>query len=198
MVTAQQVKQLRQETGAGMMECKRALEDASGDLARARDLLRERGMKAAAKKSDRSAEEGLVASYIHPGGRIGVLIEVNCETDFVAATEDFQHLARDLAMQIAAQRPRWVERTDVPAGELDHEREVLTAQAAEEGKPPHIAAKIVEGRLTKFYQENCLLEQPFIKDAEQTVDQLIKAHIAKLGEHIRVRRFTRYERGEAL
>jgi elongation factor Ts len=196
-VTAQQVKELRERTGAGMMECKRALEDAGGDMARAIDLLRERGLAAAAKKAGRSADEGLIVSYVHPGGRIGVLLELNCETDFVANTPDFQSLGRDLCLQIAAQRPRWVERADVPPEVVQHEREVLTAQTRQEGKPAHVLDKIVEGRLQKFFQENCLLEQPFIKNPEQTVESYIKEHVARLGENIRVRRFVRYERGES-
>jgi elongation factor Ts len=195
-VTAQQVKELRERTGAGMMECKRALEDAQGDAERAADLLRERGLAAAAKKAGRSADEGLVVSYIHTGGRIGVLLELNCETDFVAKTEAFQTLGKDLCMQVAAQAPRWVDREQVPLEVVNHEREVLRAQAAQEGKPPAIVERMVEGRLNRFYQESCLLEQPFIKNSDQTVEDLIKEHIARLGEQIRVRRFTRYERGE--
>jgi elongation factor Ts len=195
-VTAQQVKALRERTGAGMMECKRALEDADGDMGRAVDLLRERGLAAAAKKAGRSADEGLIVSYIHPGGRIGVLLELNCETDFVANTADFQQLGRDLAMQVAAQRPRWVERSDVPADVVEHERQVLAAQTQAEGKPAHVVEKIVEGRLNKFFQENCLLEQAFIKNPDLSVEAHVKEHIARLGENIRVRRFVRFERGE--
>jgi elongation factor Ts len=197
MITAQQVKALREKTGAGMMECKRALEDAGGDMERAVDLLRQRGLAQAAKKAGRRAEEGLIASYVHGGGRIGVLVEVNCETDFVAATEDFRTLAHDLAMHIAAARPRWVERADVPEEDLRRERAVLTAQAEAEGKPPAIVERIVEGRLNKFFQETCLLEQPFVKNPDQTVGDLIREHTARLGENIRVRRFVRFERGES-
>lgn len=196
MITAQQVKALREKTGAGMMECKRALEDAGGDMERATDLLRQRGLAQAAKKAGRRADEGLIASYVHGGGRIGVLVEVNCETDFVAATDDFKTLARDLAMHIAAARPRWVERSEVPEEELQRERSVLTAQAEAEGKPPAIVARIVEGRLNKFFQETCLMEQPFVKNPDQTVEDLIREHTARLGENIRVRRFVRFERGE--
>lgn len=198
MISAQQVKELRERSGAGMMECKRALEEAAGDMGRAQDILRERGVAQAAKKAGRAADEGAVCSYIHPGGRVGVLLELNCETDFVAATDDFQALGRDLAMQVAAQRPRWVSREDVPPGEVDHERTVLMAQAQGEGKPPAIVERMVEGRLSKFYQEHCLMDQPFIKNPDQTVGDVVKERIAKLGEQIRVRRFVRYERGESL
>ncbi|MBX5466663.1 MAG: translation elongation factor Ts [Firmicutes bacterium] len=198
MITAQDVKRLRERTGAGMMECKKALTDAQGDFERAVDLLRERGLAQAAKKAGRVANEGVIESYIHSQGRIGVLVEVNCETDFVANTPDFRNLAHDLAMHIAAARPRYLNREAVPADEVEHEREVLRRQAMAEGKPPAIVEKMVEGRLNKFFQEVCLLEQPFVKNPDVTVDQFIKEHIARLGEQITVRRFTRYERGEAL
>lgn len=198
MISAQDVKRLRERTGAGMMECKKALTDAGGDFERAVDLLRERGLAQAAKKSGRAANEGLIESYIHLQGRIGVLVEINCETDFVANTPDFRNLAHDVAMHIAAARPRYIRREDVPAAEVEHEREILRRQALAEGKPEAIVAKMVEGRMNKFYQEVCLLEQPFVKNPDVTVDQVIKEHIARLGEQIAVRRFTRYERGEEL
>lgn len=198
MVTAEQVKQLRAQTGAGMMECKRALEETKGNTEKAIDVLRERGLAQAAKKVGREASEGLIESYIHLQGRIGVLLEINCETDFVANTDEFRALAHDLAMHIAAARPRYVERTEVPLAEVEREREVLTKQASNEGKPEAIVAKMVEGRLQKFYQEIVLLEQPFIKQPELSVEQVITQHVAKLGEHIKIRRFARFERGEQL
>lgn len=197
-VTPSQVRELRDRTGAGMMDCKRALEEADGDLARAVDVLRERGQAQAAKKAGRAVSEGLVASYIHPGGRVGVLIEVNCETDFVANTGDFQELARNLAMHIAASRPRWVRREDVPEDMLDHEREVLRKEAEASGKPAPIIEKMVQGRLERFFSEQCLLEQTYVRDPDHTVGQVVQEHIARLGENIQVRRFQRYERGEEL
>lgn len=198
MFSAKDVKALRDRTGAGMMECKRALQEADGNMDRAIDILRERGLAAAAKKAGRSATEGLIESYIHLQGRIGVLLEINCETDFVANTNDFRALAHDVAMHIAAARPRYVRADEVPEAELDHERQVLTAQALNEGKPEAIVAKMVEGRVKKFYQEHCLVDQPFVKNPDITIDQLIKEHIARLGEQITVRRFARFERGEDL
>lgn len=181
-----------------MMECKRALEETSGDMEKAVDVLRERGLAQAAKKAGRQASEGIIESYIHLQGRIGVLLEINCETDFVANTAEFRALAHDVAMHIAAARPRYVQRDEVPASDLEREREVLTRQAENEGKPQAIVEKMVEGRLQKFYQEIVLLEQPFVKDPDLTVESVIKQHIAKLGEHIQVRRFARFERGEDL
>ncbi len=198
MITAEQVKELRTRTGAGMMECKRALEETSGNMEKAIDVLRERGLSQAAKKSGREASEGLIESYIHLQGRIGVLLEINCETDFVANTQEFRGLAHDLAMHIAAARPRYVDRGQVPESDVVREREVLTRQAENEGKPQNIVAKMVEGRIQKFYQDIVLLEQPFVKDPETTVEQLIQQQVAKLGEHIQVRRFVRFERGEEL
>lgn len=198
MFSAKDVKALRDRTGAGMMECKRALQEADGNMERAVDILRERGLAAAAKKAGRSATEGLIESYIHLQGRIGVLLEINCETDFVANTTDFRALAHDVAMHIAAARPRYVRAGEVPETELDHERQVLTAQALNEGKPEAIVAKMVEGRVKKFYQEHCLMDQPFVKNPDITIDQLIKEHIARLGEQISVRRFARFERGEEI
>lgn len=180
------------------MECKRALEEAQGNMDRAVDILRERGLAAAAKKAGRSTTEGLVESYIHSQGRIGVLLEINCETDFVANTEDFHNLAHDVAMHIAAARPSYVRREEVPNDQLDHEKSVLKAQALNEGKPEAIVEKMVAGRIEKYYKEVCLLEQPFVKNPDLTVDQLIREHIARLGEQIQVRRFARFERGEAL
>ncbi|MCX7779301.1 MAG: translation elongation factor Ts [Negativicutes bacterium] len=198
MITAEMVKELRERTGAGMMDCKKALTETNGNMDKAIDYLREKGLAAAAKKAGRIASEGLVESYIHGGGRIGVLLEVNCETDFVAKTEGFRSLVKDIAMQIAAANPTYVSRSEVPASVVDHEREVLRAQALNEGKPAHIVEKMIEGRIEKFYKEICLLEQPFIKDPDKTVTQVITEAIAKIGENISVRRFTRYQLGEGL
>lgn len=197
-VTAAMVKELRERTGAGMMDCKKALAETSGDMEKAVDFLREKGLAAAAKKAGRVAAEGIVESYIHGGGRIGVLVEVNCETDFVAKTDDFRALVRDIAMQVAASKPEFVRREDVPAEIIEKEKEILAAQAANEGKPEKIIQRMVEGRIEKYYKEVCLLEQPFIKDPDITVQQLVTEKIAKIGENISVRRFTRYELGEGL
>lgn len=198
MITASLVKELREKTGAGMMDCKRALVETDGDLEKAVDYLREKGLSKAAKKADRVTAEGLVASYIHGNGRIGVLVEVNCETDFVARSEDFQQLVKDVAMQIAATNPRYLTREDVPQEAIDHEREVLRQQALNEGKPEAIVDKMTEGRLEKFYLENVLLEQEFVKDTDKSVQQMITEMIAKIGENISVRRFTRYQLGEGI
>lgn len=198
MVTASLVKELREKTGVGMMDCKRALVETDGDLEKAVDYLREKGLSKAAKKADRVTAEGLVASYIHGNGRIGVLVEVNCETDFVARSEDFQQLVKDVAMQIAATNPRYLTREDVPQEAIDHEREVLRQQALNEGKPEAIVDKMTEGRLEKFYRENVLLEQEFVKDTDKSVQQMITEMIAKIGENISVRRFTRYQLGEGI
>jgi elongation factor Ts len=198
MISAQQVKELRETTGAGMMDCKKALVETNGDMEKAIDYLREKGLAAAAKKSGRIAAEGLVESYIHAGGKIGVMIEVNCETDFVAKTPEFHSFVRDLAMQVAASNPPYLCRDDVPASILDHEREVLKAQALNEGKPAKIIDKMVEGRVDKFYKENCLLEQAFIKDPDKSVTDIVNTQISKIGENIVVRRFTRYQMGEGL
>lgn len=192
------VKELRERTGAGMMDCKKALEATNGDIEKAIDELRTKGLAKAAKKAGRVASEGLVVSYIHGGGRIGVLVEVNCETDFVAKTDDFKQLAYDIAMQIAASNPEFLNRESVPEEVINHEKEVLRAQALEEGKPEKIVDKMVEGRIEKFYKENCLMEQEFIKDPDKTVQELIHEHIAKIGENITVRRFVRYEVGEGI
>ncbi len=197
-VTAALVKELREKTGAGMLDCKKALEQADGDIAKASDILREKGLSAAANKAGRIATEGAVESYIHAGGRIGVLVEVNCETDFVAKTDSFKAFVKDIAMQIAASSPRYVRREDVPADDLDKEREILKAQALQEGKPAHIVEKMVEGRLGKYYEEFCLLEQQFIKDPDKTISQLLNEKVAQIGENISIRRFVRYELGEGL
>ena len=198
MISAQQVKELRETTGAGMMDCKKALVETNGDMDKAVDYLREKGLAAAAKKAGRIAAEGIVESYIHGGGKIGVMIEVNCETDFVAKTPEFHSFVRDLAMQVAAANPSYLSRDEVPVEILDHEREILRAQALNEGKPAKIIEKMVEGRVEKYYKENCLLEQAFIKDPDQSVTDLVNAQIAKIGENIVVRRFVRYQMGEGL
>lgn len=198
MITAQQVKELRETTCAGMMDCKKALVETNGNMEKAIDYLREKGLSAAAKKSGRIAAEGIVEAYIHAGGKIGVMIEVNCETDFVAKTPEFHSFVRDLAMQIAAANPQYLSRDEVPTSILDHEREVLRAQALNEGKPAKIIDKMVEGRVNKFYSENCLLEQAFIKDPDQSVTDVVNAQISKIGENILVRRFVRYQMGEGL
>ncbi len=198
MISAQQVKELRETTGAGMMDCKKALVETNGDMDKAVDYLREKGLAAAAKKAGRIAAEGIVESYIHGGGKIGVMIEVNCETDFVAKTPEFHSFVRDLAMQVAAANPMYLSRDEVPVEILDHEREILRAQALNEGKPAKIIDKMVEGRVEKYYKENCLLEQAFIKDPDQSVTDLVNAQIAKIGENIVVRRFVRYQMGEGL
>ncbi|MGQ9825193.1 MAG: translation elongation factor Ts [Desulfotomaculales bacterium] len=197
-VTAAMVKELRERTGAGMMDCKKALAETGGDMQKAIDYLREKGLAAAAKKAGRVAAEGVVDAYIHPGGKVGVLLEVNCETDFVARTDDFRTLVHDLALQVAAAKPGYVRREDVPEEVLAREKEILAAQAAGEGKPEKVIGKIVEGRLEKFFKEACLLEQPFIKNPDITVGQLVNEHIARLGENIIVRRFVRFELGEGL
>ncbi|QGG48201.1 translation elongation factor Ts [Heliorestis convoluta] len=198
MVTAAMVKELRERTGAGMMDCKKALAETKGDLEKAVDLLREKGLAAAAKKSSRIAAEGRVESYIHGDGRIGVLIEVNCETDFVAKTDDYRSLCRDLAMQVAAVKPEYVRREEVPAANIEREKEVLRSQALNEGKPAHIVDKMVDGRIDKYYKEICLMEQSFIKNPDQTVEEMIKEAIARIGENINIRRFVRFELGEGL
>ena len=197
-ITANDVKELRERTGAGMMDCKRALTEADGNMDKAIEILREKGLAAAAKKSGRIAAEGLVASYIHMGGRIGVLVEVNCETDFVAKTDNFKDLVHDVAMQIAATNPQYVSKEEVPADVIEKEKEILRAQALNEGKPEKIVDRMVEGRIEKYYKEVCLLEQPFVKDSDKTVKGMIMEAIASIGETISVRRFVRYEMGEGL
>jgi elongation factor Ts len=197
-VTAAQVKELREKTGAGMLDCKKALETADGDLTKATEILREKGLAAAANKAGRVATEGVVESYIHAGGRVGVLVEVNCETDFVAKTEQFRTFVRDIAMQIAATNPKFVRREEVSQEELDKEREILRNQALNEGKPEKIVDKMVEGRLGKYYEEFCLMEQPFIKDPDKTVSVLLNEKVSAIGELITIRRFVRFELGEGL
>jgi len=198
MITPGQVKELRERTGAGVMDCKKALTEANGDIEKAIVLLRERGLAKAAKKAGRVTAEGIIDSYIHGNGRIGVLVEVNCETDFVAKNEEFRSLVKDIAMQIAASNPKYISKEDVPQEVIEKEKEILKAQAINEGKPEHIAEKIVEGRIAKFYEEVCLLEQPFIKDPDKKVSELIMEKIALLGENISVSRFARFEKGEAV
>ncbi|TEB06729.1 Elongation factor Ts [Pelotomaculum schinkii] len=197
-VPASFVKELRERTGAGMMDCKKALAESGGDIDKAADYLREKGLAAAAKKAGRIAAEGLVESYIHGGGRIGVLVEVNCETDFVAKTDEFKALVKDIAMQIAAAKPEFVKREEVPAEALEHEKAILRAQALNEGKPANIVEKMVEGRVEKYFKEVCLLEQPFIKEPDMSIKQLLTEKISKIGENISIRRFTRYELGEGI
>jgi len=196
-ITAELVRTLRERTGAGMMDCKRALEETGGDLDRAQQILRERGLAAAQKKAGRQTAEGLVHAYIHHGGRVGVLVEVNCETDFVARTDDFRAFVHDVAMQVAATNPSYVRREDVPADVVAREREVYRKQALAEGKPEQVVDRIVEGRLEKFFEQVCLEEQPFIKDGDRTIRELTQELIAKLGENIRIRRFVRFELGAA-
>ncbi|MFP4973883.1 translation elongation factor Ts [Paenibacillus sp. CN-4] len=197
-VDAKSVKELRERTGAGMLDCKKALEEAGGDLTKAAELLREKGLSAAANKAGRVATEGVVESYIHAGGRIGVLVEINCETDFVGKTDQFKEFARDIAMQIAAASPRYVRREEVPQEEVEKEKEILKAQALNEGKPEKIVEKMVEGRISKFYEEHCLMEQAFIKDPDKTISNLLNEKISTIGENITIRRFVRYELGEGL
>jgi elongation factor Ts len=199
-VSPELVRKLRELSGAPMLECKKALEETGGDLEQAFTVLRKRGQAAAAKKAGRFASEGIVGSYIHPGAKIGVIVEVNCETDFVARNEEFQQLAHDLAMQICATDPRFIRKEDVTAEVLEREKEVLRAQAAASGKPEGVLDRIVEGRVNKFYEETCLYEQHFIKDTtgSSTVAELIAAKIAKFGENITVRRFSRFKVGEGL
>jgi len=195
-VGATQIRELREKTGAGFLDCKKALAESAGNLDKAVVYLREKGLAAAAKKAARVASQGLVGSYIHAGGKIGVLIEVNCETDFVARTPEFQDLVKDLAMQVAAANPQCVRREDVPPATIAAEREIYGAQAAGSGKPPPVIAKIVDGKLEKYFADMCLLEQAFIKDPQRTVGQLVTDAVAKIGENIVVRRFARFQLGE--
>lgn len=197
-ITTAMVKELREATAAGILDCRTALEISDGDFDKAVDYLREKGLAKAAKRMSREAKDGLVTAYIHAGGRIGVLVEVNCETDFVARTDEFKQLVNNVAMQIAAMSPRYVRREDVPEAVIVHEREVFRAQALEEGKPAPVVERIVDGRIEKFFQEACLLEQTFIRDEERTVDAIIKDVITKTGENVVVRRFVRFELGESL
>jgi elongation factor Ts len=194
-ITAEAVKELRERTGAGMMDCKRALEEVGGDMDKAVAVLRERGLAAAAKKAGRDAREGIVSSYIHTGGRVGVLLEVNCETDFVARTDAFQALVKDVAMHIAALNPKWLKREEVPADLVAKEKEIYKTQVKESGKPEKAWDKIVEGKLEKFYSEFCLVDQAFAKDQTKPVKQVVDEAIAKTGENIQLRRFTRYQLG---
>jgi elongation factor Ts len=197
-ITAALVKQLRERTGAGMMECKSALSEANGDLPQAEVVLRKRGIASAGKKASRTTKQGMVGAYIHAGAQLGVLVEVNCESDFVARTDDFQELSRDIAMHIAAADPQFIRKEDVTPAALAGEKEIQLARAINEGKPANIAAKIVEGRMAKFYEEVCLYDQPFVKDNAITIDQLIKTKIAKLGENISVSRFSRFKVGDGI
>jgi len=197
-ISAQLVKQLRERTGAGMMECKAALKEAKGDLGEAEVVLRKKGIASASKKSGRSAKQGVIASYIHPGAQLGVLIEVNCESDFVARTDDFQELVHDLAMQIAAADPQFIRKEEVTQAALDKEKDIQRGRALGEGKPEKMVDKIVEGRMNKYYEEVCLYEQPFIKENTTSIADVIKAKIAKLGENITVSRFVRFKVGDAV
>jgi elongation factor Ts len=195
-VSANVVKELREKTGAGFMDCKKALAETAGDLEKAIDYLRQKGIAAAAKKADRLVTDGAVGAYVHPGGKIGVLLEINCQTDFVARTAEFQALLKDIAMQIAAANPRFVRREEVSASEFDREKAIYRQQALDSGKPEKIVDKIVEGKMERFYSEVCLLEQPFIKDPDRKVSDVINDAIARLGENVQVRRFARYHLGE--
>jgi elongation factor Ts len=197
-VTASMVKELREKTGAGMLDCKKALEEANGDLTKAGELLREKGLAAAANKAGRAATEGLVESYIHGAGRVGVLVEINCETDFVAKTDQFKSFVKDIAMHIAATSPIYVRREEVPQEVLEKEKEILRNQALNEGKPEKIVDKMVEGRISKYYEEFCLLEQPFIKDPDKTISTVLNEKISQIGENISIRRFARFGLGEGL
>jgi elongation factor Ts len=195
-VTAEMVKELRERTGAPMMNCKSALQEADGDLEKAIDVLRKKGIAAAAKKAGRTTAEGAVGSYIHAGGKIGVLVEINCETDFVARTDEFQELVKDIGMHIAASEPRFVERDQVTDDVLQREREIFREQALSAGKPPEVVDKIVAGKMEKFYSENVLLEQPFVKNPDVTIGELVAEKIGKIGENMRIRRFARFKLGE--
>ena len=197
-ITAQMVKDLRDSTGAPFIDCKKALEEVSGDMDKALDILKIRGVAKASKKVGRDTPEGTVTSYIHAGGKIGVMVEVNCETDFVARNEEFQEFAREVAMQIAASNPQYISKEDIPESDLEKEKEVMKAQVLESGKPENIAQKIVDGKIEKFYEEVCLLNQTYIRDSKLKIDDLLQALIAKIGENIKVRRFTRFQLGEPL
>lgn len=196
MITAKQVKELRDRTGVGMMDCKKALTETDGDMEKAYELLRKKGAATASKKAERAAREGIVESYVHLGGRIGVLIEVNCETDFVARTDEMKELAHNLAMQVAAARPLYVKREEVPAEEAEEEKRLQRERALEEGKPEPVVDRMVEGRMDKYFQEICLLEQPFIREPERKVKDLITEAVTRTGENITVSRFARFEIGE--
>lgn len=194
-ITAEMVKLLREATSAGVLDCKKALTESNGDFEAAAELLRKKGLAAAAKKASREANEGVIGNYVHTGARVASLVELNCETDFVARTDQFQQLARDLAMHVTASRPSWVSRDEVPADVIDKEREIYREQMADSGKPPQVVDKIVEGKLDKWYKDTCLLEQPFIKNPDETIQDLLTSSIATLGENIKVRRFARLEIG---
>ena len=198
MISASSVKELRELTGAGMMDCKRALQEADGNLEKAVEILREKGLSAAAKKAGRIAAEGIVESYIHMGGKIGVLVEVNCETDFVAKTAEFKSFVRDIAMHIAATNPQFLSKEEVPEDLVAKEKEILRAQALNEGKPEKIVDRMVEGRIEKYFKEVCLLEQPFVKDTDKTVQSIVNEQIATIGEKISIRRFVSYKMGEGM
>lgn len=197
-ITAQMVKQLRERTGAGMMDCKNALAETGGDTAQAEVVLRKKGLAAAAKKASRATRQGIIGSYIHQGAQLGVLVEINCESDFVARTEEFQGLVHDLCMQVAASDPQFIRREDVTQAVLDKEREIARDRARSEGKPEKVLDRIIEGRIEKFYEEVCLLEQPFIKDNTTTVGELIKSKISKFGENIAIARFARFKIGDSV
>lgn len=197
-ITSEVVKKLRDKTGVGMMDCKKALEETGGDFEKAVEILRKKGIDVANKRSGRSASQGTVAAYIHMGGKIGVLVEVNCESDFVAKSEDFNNFVKDVSMQIAAANPDWVTRDEVPQDVLDKEKEILKDQALKTGKPEKVIEKIVEGKLTKFYSERCLIDQPFVKDQDRTIKQLLDELMAKTGEKCLIRRFVRYQVGEEI
>jgi elongation factor Ts len=197
-VNASTVKELREKTGAGVMDCKKALAECAGNLEKAVDYLRQKGLAAAAKKMSRVAAEGLVGAYIHAGGKIGVMVELNCETDFVARTPEYQALLKDIAMQVAAASPRYIRREDVPTEEVERERAIYRSQVLEQGKPEKIVDKIVEGKLDRFYSEICLVEQSFIKDPDKKVGDLLQDAVARMGENIQVRRFMRYQVGEGV
>ena len=197
-ISASSVKELREKTGAGMMDCKKALGECGGDVQKAIDYLRQKGLAAAAKKADRVAADGAVGAYVHPGGKIGVLVEINCETDFVARTAEFQMLVKDIAMQVAAANPQYVRREEVSLQDLDKEKSIYRQQALETGKPEKVVDKIVDGKIERFYSEVCLLEQAFIKDPDKKVAEVVNDAIARLGENIQIRRFARYHLGEAV
>jgi elongation factor Ts len=195
-ITAKMVKDLREQTGAGMMDCKKALSESGGDFEKAIKHLREQGVASAAKKAGRATSEGIIFSYIHPGDKLGVLVEINCETDFVARTDDFRNFAKDVAMQVAAADPKVVSREEVPAAMIEAEREVYRNQAKLEGKPDKIIEKIVDGKIEKFYSEACLLEQPFVKDNDRTITDVLTQTVARIGENIKIRRFVRFRLGD--
>ena len=195
-ITAAEVKELREKTGAGMMDCKKALQESNGDVEKATEYLRKKGLQKAEKKVGRQTKDGLIKAYIHPGSRLGVLVEINCETDFVARTDEFQNFANDVAMQVAAAKPLAVSKKDLPADLVSKEEDIYKAQAKESGRPENVLDRIVQGKMEKFYQEACLLEQSFVKDPNKTIQDLLNEMIAKLGENMSIRRFVRFELGE--